>query len=193
MAITKAEFLEALGKFKTQQDNVNAGKFVDGVVKQATADSGYAATYQLTVNGVVAGEKINIPKDFLVKSATLETVTAADTPYSGAVVGDKYIDFVINAKDSSGTAEHIYLPVNDLVDVYTSGNGVEVTAGNAINAVINQASANGLSVGAGGLGMALVTTTTAGAMSASDKAVLDTLSANADEQISDEEIAALFA
>lgn len=91
------------------------------IAQQATAETGYAATYILTKDGTQAGAKINIPKDFLVKSATLETVDTADTPYSGAAVGDKYIDFVINAKDASETAEHLYLPVNDLVDVYTSG------------------------------------------------------------------------
>ena len=91
------------------------------IAQQATAESGYAATYYLTKDGVQAGAKINIPKDFLVKSATLETVETANVPYQGAAVGDKYIDFVINAKDASETAEHLYLPVNDLVDVYTSG------------------------------------------------------------------------
>ena len=91
------------------------------IEQQATAETGYAATYFLTKDGVQAGAKINIPKDFLVKSASVETVETADVPYSGAQVGDKYIDFVINAKDASATAEHLYLPVNDLVDVYTSG------------------------------------------------------------------------
>lgn len=65
---------------------------------------------------------INIPKDYLVKSAELKTVTQANVPYQGAEVGDKYIDFVINTKDTtsgSGTESHVYLPVKDLVDVYT--------------------------------------------------------------------------
>lgn len=86
---------------------------------RATAETGYASTYDLHQGGVLKGS-INIPKDFLVKSAALSTVTTADVPYAGAKVGDKYIDFVINAKDASATAEHIYLPVNDLVDVYTA-------------------------------------------------------------------------
>ena len=86
---------------------------------RATAEAGYASTYDLHQGGVLKGS-INIPKDFLVKSAALSTVTTADVPYTGAKVGDKYIDFVINAKDASATAEHIYLPVNDLVDVYTA-------------------------------------------------------------------------
>ena len=113
------------------------------IAQQQTAESGYAATYYMTKDGTQVGSKINIPKDFLVKSASVETVETADTPYSGAVVGDKYIDFVINAKDSSATAEHLYLPVNDLVDVYTSGSAsgdmvvIAIDSSNQITATIS--------------------------------------------------------
>lgn len=97
------------------------------VEKATTAETGYAATYVVKQGGTEVGAKINIPKDYLVKSATLETVATADTPYQGAVVGDKYIDFVVNTTDGSETAQHIYLSVNDLVDVYTANNqGSEV-------------------------------------------------------------------
>ena len=91
-----------------------------------TPDNGYLKTYVIkqggdAVGGSVSG-KINIPKDFLVKSGTVETVETADTPYSGAVVGDKYLDFVINTKgndEALATPEHIYIPVKDLTDIYT--------------------------------------------------------------------------
>lgn len=132
------------------------------IVKDATATSGYAATYHLTADGVNTGTAIDIPKDFLVKSASVETVTVADQPYTGAQVGDKYIDFVINAKDASATDEHLYLPVNDLVDVYTAGNGINVSNSNVISAVVNSSNANGLSVGANGLAMATVVASTSG-------------------------------
>ena len=140
------------------------------VEKKTTANTGYAASYTVKANGVALSPDIDIPKDFLVKSATLETVTTADTPYSGAVPGDKYIDFTINAKDASATAEHIYLPVNDLVDVYTEGNGIDVSSANVISVVIDNSNANGLSVGANGLAMAVATDAAAGAMSAADHA-----------------------
>ncbi len=65
------------------------------------------------------------------------------------------------------------MPVNDLVDVYTGGNGIEVSAENVISAKIDAANANGLSATADGLKLALATSTTAGAMSAEDKAKLD--------------------
>ncbi len=97
------------------------------ITKQGTAESGYLATYQLTKGGSPVGEKINIPKDFLVNSADILEVEEADQPYDGAEVGDLYIDFVVNSKNADDTATHIYLPVNELVDVYTGGNGIEVS------------------------------------------------------------------
>jgi hypothetical protein len=156
------------------------------VSKDTTATTGYAASYTISVNGTALDTKINIPKDFLVKSATLETVSTADVPYSGAQVGDKYIDFVINAKDASETAEHIYLPVNDLVDVYTAGNGLALSNGQ-FSVVVDSTNANGLSVGANGLAMAAVTASTAGsggtngAMLATDKEKLDGISVQANK------------
>ena len=71
-------------------------------------------------NDVQVGDTINIPKDYLVKSASVKTVSTANNPVSGYVVGDKYLDFVINTKDSTGTDEHLYVLVSDLIDTYTA-------------------------------------------------------------------------
>lgn len=146
------------------------------IKKQAEAETGYAHTYQLfevlgtgaSATETAVGAKINIPKDMVVSAAELKTVTVEDEPYEGAEVGDKYIDLTI--ANSSGT--HVYIPVNDLVDVYTAGNGIDVT-NNAISVVVNPSAANGLSVTANGVELAVATTTTAGAMSAADKEKLD--------------------
>ncbi len=143
------------------------------VAKQATAEAGFLSTYYLTKDGAQVGEKINIPKDFLVNSADIKTVETADTPYEGAQVGDLYIDFVINSKSADDTASHVYLPVNELVDAYTGGNGIEVSAQNLISAKIDTANANGLGVTAAGFKLDVATASTAGAMSAADKAKLD--------------------
>ena len=97
------------------------------VEKQATAESGYIATYHVKQNGTKVGASINIPKDYLVKSATVGTVSTVDTPVIGYKVGDKYLDFVINTKDSSGTDEHLYVLVSDLIDTYTAGSGLTLT------------------------------------------------------------------
>lgn len=161
MSITYAS-LATLQKFQQEVDSRYAKKFTLGLAKQSTATSGYAATYKLTLDGVQVGDAINIPKDFLVKSATVETCATADTPVTGLAVGDKYIDFVVNSVENDDTASHIYLPVQDLVDIYTSGNGVNVSAGNVISAVVDSSNANGLSVGANGIALATVVASESG-------------------------------
>ena len=91
------------------------------VEKQTTAETGYAHTYIIKQNSTQVGVKINIPKDFLVKSGTVQTVgaTGAQTAQdlgAGYANGDKYIDFVVNTKGNDGTDEHIYINVKDLVE-----------------------------------------------------------------------------
>ncbi|MGN1208775.1 MAG: hypothetical protein ACI4SV_00630 [Duodenibacillus sp.] len=97
---------------------------VYSVVKQTTAESGYSATYQLTKDGTGVGEKINIPKDMVVQSGSVKTVTTANSPVAGYKVGDKYIDLVL----ANATNSHIYVLVSDLIDVYTAGTGVTITS-----------------------------------------------------------------
>ena len=84
--------------------------------EQQTAESGYAKTYVISQGGTELSTKINIPKDFFVKSGELKTVSSSDNLGTGFTVGDKYIDFVINTEDDSGTAKHMYINVKDLVD-----------------------------------------------------------------------------
>lgn len=105
------------------------------LVKKESADDGYISSYNLTKNGEVVGSTINIPKDYLVKSATLETVTIADMPVEGYVVGDKYIDFVVNTVQGDENTHHIYLLVSDLVDTYKSGRGIVISDDNIISIV----------------------------------------------------------
>ena len=99
------------------------------IAKQATAETGYAATYYLTKDGVQTGEKINIAKDQVLDDVDLLQCTVADTPIAGLEVGDWYFDFTFQNK-----SEHIYLAAKDLTDVYTAGNGLTLTNGEfAIN------------------------------------------------------------
>lgn len=142
------------------------------IEKQAVADEGFLSTYYLTKDGSQVGTKINIPKDYLVNEASLKEVTETDVPYSGAVIGDLYIDFVVNTKNDDSSDSHIYLPVNQLVDVYTGGNGIDINSSNTISVVIDSNSANGLSVSNTGVKLSLATEITAGAMSANDKIAL---------------------
>lgn len=120
--------------FLTQHQSL-ASKTVT-VEKQATAESGYFATYVVKQNNVQVGSKINIPKDYLVKSGSVKNCTTANVPVQGYVVGDKYIDFVVNTKDSSGTDEHIYILVSDLVEdtTYTAdGTTLQLSGANVFS------------------------------------------------------------
>ena len=113
------------------------------VEKLSTATSGYLSSYIVKQNGVQVGNTIDIPKDFLVKSGSVKTVSIANNPVNGYIVGDKYIDLVINTKDTSGTDEHIYILVSDLVtssiaisdvtNLQTTLNGKIDTAGTGLS------------------------------------------------------------
>lgn len=122
-------------------DAIKADSSVSVIEAAGTGD--VLKTYTIKQGNVSVGT-INIPKDFLVKSGEVKTVSAADNPYSGAKVGDKYLDFVVNTKDGSGTDTHMYIPVKDLTDVYTGVNtttiNVSVGSDNKISANINTGS-----------------------------------------------------
>ena len=144
------------------------------IEKQGTAEDGYAASYRLkkTVGEASSyvGDVINIPKDMVLQSATLERVTEENVPYLGAAIGDPYIHMVFN--DASASA--INVPVKGLVDTYTAGDGIAIVD-NTISVKIAD-NANGLvAVDGGALFINLATVNSAGAMSAEDKAALDAL------------------
>lgn len=122
---TKVSDLTNDAGYLTQHQSLD-GKTVT-LEEQVTAETGYLKTYVIKQGGTALNTKINIPKDFLVKSATVETVSAANTPVTGYSVGDKYLDFIINTKDGSGTNEHIYVNVKDLIDTYTAGTGLTLS------------------------------------------------------------------
>ena len=105
------------------------------IAKLETATEGYVASYQLKKGSTVVGDTINIPKDYLVKSAEIKTVDTADTPVSGYAIGDKYIDFVVNTVNGDGNESHIYLLVSELAQTYTAGNGIDISAANVVSVV----------------------------------------------------------
>ena len=116
------------------------------------ADSGdYAAIYHLTKDGTNTGAAINIPKDLFVKEGKV-----VDNP-TGQPAG-KYIELTLQNQTNP-----IYINVADLVDAYTPGNGITISATNEVSAKV--VAANGLSVGTSGIAMSLASGTANGAMS----------------------------
>ena len=121
------------------------------IAKLGSANEGYAASYQLQdKEGNAMGVTIDIPKDMVVSKGEVKTVETAEQPYAGAVIGDKYIDLTI----ANATTDHLYIPVKDLVDVYTAGNGIDVSGSNVISAKIDAATEGFLTVGADGIKLA---------------------------------------
>lgn len=163
------------------------------IQKKATATNGYAASYQLMKGDSPVGDTINIPKDYLVRSAVLKVAAAANSPEEGYAVGDKYIDFTINTSDKDGTESHIYLKVSDLVDTYTSGSGISISSQNVVSVKINSNAANGLNASSSGLGLNLATESSPGAMSAEDKKKLNAaLQASDFKEITEADVKAIF-
>ncbi len=91
---------------------------------------GYASQYVFTKHNATGDETvtINIPKDQVLKSAEILSVTEENLPYTGAKVGDKYIKFEFQ---NNNTPQ--YLAVQDLVDVYTADDiYINMSEGNVI-------------------------------------------------------------
>lgn len=118
---TKAE-LEALRQL------IEDIEIPEYTIAEGNPEAGLAKTYELRKDGVKVGASINIPKDLVVSSGAVRVVDTADVPYEGAQVGDKYVDLELNDPAS----DHIYIPVKDLVDVYTAGTGITISDGNVV-------------------------------------------------------------
>ena len=148
------EALKGLIDENASASNITIDEITTGlnsnILKAYQVYVGGTQTAGVTTDGTLVGT-INIPKDFLVKSASVEVVSSSDKAVGGKfennddfAIGEKYIDFVINTKDTASGSEadeHIYINVSDLVDVYTAqANATEVqlaiSASNEISASI---------------------------------------------------------
>ena len=111
-------------------------------------------TYRLMFNNFPAGDYINIPKDYVIKSS--------DNPIPGLLENDFFLDIVVNTRDNSVEDEHIYCSLasineeldkkaniddlaivafsgsyNDLEDKLVAGSGIEITKDSEGNNIIN--------------------------------------------------------
>lgn len=100
---------------------VNVSVPAYSIEKQTVAETGYAATYYLTKDGVLQGTKINIAKDQVLDNVEQKTCDTADVPVQGYVVGDIYWEFTFQ-----NTSKKLYIKLSDFVDVYTAGNGLSL-------------------------------------------------------------------
>ena len=128
---------------------------------------GYLKTYEIFQGGVSMG-KIDIPKDLVVSSGQIVEEN-----------GVKYLRLTI-----ANSSTPVDIAVTDLVDVYTPGNGIEISNSNEISAKV--VTGNGLSADANGIAMAAADGSNAGAMSAADFTKLGTIDASAQTNVIEE-------
>lgn len=87
------------------------------LVKDTTAADGDIATYHLTKDGVNEGVAINIPKDLVVSSGSVETFTSGALP-DGVTEAGTYIKLTL-----ANSTKPLYINVSTLIEYVTGGSG----------------------------------------------------------------------
>lgn len=78
----------------------------------------FSAVYHLTKNGTNVGAAINIPKDMVVQSGTVQTFEAGALP-TGVPTAGTYIVLTL----ANATSDKLYIKVDDLIEYVTGGSG----------------------------------------------------------------------
>jgi hypothetical protein len=93
-----------------------------------TPTSGYLKTYEFTTNGQLVG-KIDIPKDFLVKSASSYIVKAgSDAATKGNItVGHTCLDLVVNTVEGDAEAQHTYVDLTEALGQHHHASAITAT------------------------------------------------------------------
>lgn len=86
--------------------------------KLDTTTSGMSASYQLTKDGAGIGAIIDIPKDMVVESGTVETYVAGHLPTDVTEPGTYIVLTLANA-----TSDKLYIPASGLIEYVTGGSG----------------------------------------------------------------------
>lgn len=87
------------------------------LIKDEKAANGDIATYHLTKDGVNEGVAINIPKDLVVSSGSVETFTSGALP-EGVTEAGTYIKLTL-----ANSTKPLYINVGSLIEYVTGGSG----------------------------------------------------------------------
>ena len=90
------------------------------IKKLEAANAGMSASYQLTKDGAGVGAVIDIPKDMVVKSGTVETYKAGSLP-TGVTEAGTYIVLTL----ANATEDKLYINVGGLIEYVTGGSAPE--------------------------------------------------------------------
>lgn len=118
-------------------------------VEEASSSGTYLKKYVVKQNGAQVGVTIDIPKDMVVQSGSIVTGTWSGGTFTPdqtqpGTGPDKALKLVV-----ANQTVPIYINVADLVDAYTAGTGVSISAANAISIVPATAAAlGGVKIGA---------------------------------------------
>lgn len=99
------------------------------IAKLEAANEGMSTSYQLTKDGKNVGAIIDIPKDMVVKSGTVETYKAGSLPTGVAEAGTYIVLTLANA-----TSDKVYINVGNLIEYVTSGSTEEDSVQVAVSA-----------------------------------------------------------
>ena len=154
---------KTLGGLEDRIDALTTGSNV--TISTTATTENMLKSYTFSQNGSVIGT-IDIPKDLVVTG--------------GQVTLDDQDRKVLRLTIANQT-EPVDILVSDLVDVYTQGNGIEISTGNVISAKV--VAGNGLSLDANGIAMAAASSNGAGAMSAAHYDKLEGIESGAEVNV----------
>lgn len=110
------------------------------VEKLSTAETGYASSYVIKQNGSQVGATINVMKDKMLRSISVETVGSTPTSEEtaeGMTTGDKYLKFVVNTTDNDGTT-NVLLPLTSVFDLQTADGTTLELSNNGVFSIKNK-------------------------------------------------------
>lgn len=163
-ALTQEQKVKYTAKYETRKvtlkeaiEDVSNRLVSNSLLSISTTETSANAlkTYTFSQNGTVIG-KVDIPKDFLVKSGKIteftkvgeqyyqdgQSITSLPDGVTDSTLG-KYIELTINVAEGTSDNKKIYIYVKDLVDAYTGEvNSIEVSGSNVISVKVSSASDN---------------------------------------------------
>ena len=135
----------------------------------------FSAVYHLTKDGVNVGSAINIPKDMVVSSGSVETFNG-NLP-TGVTTPGTYIVLVL----ANATSDKLYIKVDDLIEYVTGGSGENDAIQINVTSDTHKVSA---SVKDGSLTLAMLSSTVQASLNKADSAVQSVAEGTANGTIS---------
>ena len=136
----------------------------------------FSAVYHLTKDGANVGSAINIPKDMVVSSGSVETFIGGNLP-SGVTEPGTYIVLVL----ANDTSDKLYIKVDELIEYVTGGSGENDAIQINVTSDTHKVSA---SVKDGSLTLAMLSSAVQASLNKADSAVQSVVEGTANGTIS---------